>query len=825
MPESFLGAASEMTDLSRPRSPTGPQGTPTSANTPLSPSDSGAKRSSVQASRDSSPLSSSKRTSSFSDSRQKTGLSALRGPQEKAREDVVAPPLGASAHLMRNAHPSSAKGVAEIQKQEDEKFAMQAKIDVASTLNAFTELYVQVNEMHPDQQAEAAMALGERFAEEVSEMNVSDAMVTLDLMNQVVANLAVCKGSAQTVARLGESVLAASARIAYQAGLEQRDGGQTKLREQVMAHTTSSLTKLAVTLRAHGAFRDPTLVTALIQKILGLPKLSDHYTLNTLHNDMQWVVDATKAARGTPDQVANKMRAFAEADVADVFQRVFYRNLEHIHDFVPTPGSELARGQIEKQTRKRMEKLEAEVRAVNPAALPEAIRAMTWGYQRASNHPATLYNADGEVIQTGPPDLHSTQKSEEMSIGASVQPTSNLKMELVSSRTDSHFRDHERVADRVLLEQINATDTLDKYKKLREQVEVLPDDQRDWAAMALGEHFAMHVAEMEFRHGTKTLDEMNKLAANLPVCDGSAQTVARLGGSVLAASARIAHQAREQQGGKKADKLRQQMFAHTTASMTVLAGTLRTHRAFCDPTLVKGLIEGFVGRADQADSDANRLLLKREGRRGSHASVMVALKELPQHALDLPATREGDKQAVEMLTLLAKHTIQPLGLTALRVAPGDDNTGPLDGIRLVMARRGLKLSDHSELNDLLDDQQELVDVTKAARGTPDQVARKMALFAEADAARIKESVGEGQLEDMQDRRTLDEAKQDKIEEKTLQRFRGLAAEVRAVNPTALPEAVRAMTSEYESNFTDKKTLNKVAEELIQAAEKLISGAI
>lgn len=71
--------------------------------------------------------------------------------------------------------------------------------------------------------------------------------------------------------------------------------------------------------------------------------------------------------------------------------------------------------------------------------------------------------------------------------------------------------------------------------------------------------------------------------------------------------------------------------------------------------------------------------------------------ELPQHALDLPATKEGDAQAVRLLTSIAECAVRDGGLDALRSDPSWASFLESDRIGVVLERRRIDLAGHPAL--------------------------------------------------------------------------------------------------------------------------------
>lgn len=93
----------------------------------------------------------------------------------------------------------------------------------------------------------------------------------------------------------------------------------------------------------------------------------------------------------------------------------------------------------------------------------------------------------------------------------------------------------------------------------------------------------------------------------------------------------------------------------------------------------------------------NEVVAQLMGPGSSALSAQVAFSELPQHALDLPATENGDAQAVRLLTSIAERAVKDGGLDALRSDRSWASFLENDRIAVVLDRRGIDLADHPAL--------------------------------------------------------------------------------------------------------------------------------
>lgn len=224
---------------------------------------------------------------------------------------------------------------------------------------------------------------------------------------------------------------------------------------------------------------------------------------------------------------------------------------------------------------------------------------------------------------------------------------------------------------------IQAANTAEGFKRASIHLEAMAGGERDEALRALCDRFAAKLERMDLADVLPSQATVTAAIEQLPVAAGSVATVFDTGRSLFKAVARSI----DYQLHAPADKagLRDQLAMGVSVSLQALTTSLRKHGGVHDEKGMNEVVEQLMGPGT------------------SPLSAQVAFSELPQHALDLPATPQGDGQAVRLLTSIAERAVRDGGLDALRSDPSWASFLENDRIGVVLDRRGIDLADHPEL--------------------------------------------------------------------------------------------------------------------------------
>lgn len=224
---------------------------------------------------------------------------------------------------------------------------------------------------------------------------------------------------------------------------------------------------------------------------------------------------------------------------------------------------------------------------------------------------------------------------------------------------------------------IQAANTAEGFERASIHLQALSGDERDEALRALCDRFAARLERMELADILPSQRTVTAAVDQLPVTEGSLVTVFDTGRSMFQAVARSV----EYQRHAPADKagLRDALAMGVSVSLKALTTSLRKHGGVHDEESMNEVVARLMGPGTSA------------------LSAQVAFSELPQHALDLPATKEGDAQAVRLLTSIAECAVRDGGLDALRSDPSWASFLENDRIGVVLERRRIDLAGHPAL--------------------------------------------------------------------------------------------------------------------------------
>ena len=224
---------------------------------------------------------------------------------------------------------------------------------------------------------------------------------------------------------------------------------------------------------------------------------------------------------------------------------------------------------------------------------------------------------------------------------------------------------------------IQAANTAEGFKRASIHLEAMAGSERHEALRALCDCLAAKLERLDLADILPSQATVTAAMEQLPVAAGSLATVFDTGRSMFKAVARSI----DYQVHAPADKaaLRDQLAMGVSVSLKALTTSLRKHGGVHDEKGMNEVAEQLMGPGT------------------SPLSAQVAFSELPQHALDLPATKEGDGQAVRLLTSIAERAVRDGGLDALRSDPSWASFLENDRIGVVLDRRGMDLADHPEL--------------------------------------------------------------------------------------------------------------------------------
>lgn len=236
---------------------------------------------------------------------------------------------------------------------------------------------------------------------------------------------------------------------------------------------------------------------------------------------------------------------------------------------------------------------------------------------------------------------------------------------------------------------IHAADAASDFAAAADKVLKLSGPEIAEAALALGERFATRIGHLPLNDVIPGCETVVDLLDKLPVSPENRTAAHGIGRSMLKATERavdwMLHAPDDQ------STLRDALSQVLTASLAKLSKAMRAHGMVHDESAMNGVLDQMMGP------------------KGSLLTAQVALSELPQHALDLPNTPEGDAQTVRMMTKLAKDATSDAGLAALE---SDPSWGPFladDRIGTILDRKGIDLADHPELKAAIDELRQKAD--------------------------------------------------------------------------------------------------------------------
>jgi hypothetical protein len=225
------------------------------------------------------------------------------------------------------------------------------------------------------------------------------------------------------------------------------------------------------------------------------------------------------------------------------------------------------------------------------------------------------------------------------------------------------------------------------FKAADQAVRQLPQGQRGEATVALLNRFTEHVhnrCRLEVGGELQPLgddvfrvsDTMYKAMAELPAGEGDSQTLSRMSKTMLSAHDSIVkhtllYPASESQRLDDAH-------GHIAVQVKNMTDMLRGRRLVTDQAAMNGLLDDCMGP------------------KGTVFSAVNAFSELPQHALDLPTTPEGNAQTVKMMTKMAKLAVKDAGLLGLKSEPSWAEFLRLDRIAAVLVRKEIVVAKKGE---------------------------------------------------------------------------------------------------------------------------------
>lgn len=166
---------------------------------------------------------------------------------------------------------------------------------------------------------------------------------------------------------------------------------------------------------------------------------------------------------------------------------------------------------------------------------------------------------------------------------------------------------------------------------------------------------------------TKVFGALNKQMAELPKDLANRKLVANVSESLLAASSEAIQWTRRLP--PEQSELRDEIHFDQAVALKEMAATIGAHEVVHDEKRMNALIDRFMGKE------------------GTVFSAQTAFSELPQHALKLPNSPEGNAQTVRMLTKMAKMAVKDMGMRALMTDPTWAQTLVKDRINIILQRK------------------------------------------------------------------------------------------------------------------------------------------